>query len=392
MTKRVQWIGHITTQADLFIGRARELTVDTTTNELRVHDGSTPGGHRVLNKVQNDALYQPFGNSDFESITVDTINEHTGNAGVTIDGVLIKDGLVDGIDVSVRDAFLTTVDADLAVAEAALAAHIANVANPHAVTKTQVGLSNVTNDAQLKIASNLFDLDNAATARTNLGLGALATLSAVGSAQITDGAIVNADVNAAAAIALSKLATQAASTLLGNFTAGVAVPTAKANQYGLDLGASGPKVALQVALFQDQKANGTQGGASVAAWTTRTLNTTVLNGITGCSLAGNVVTLSQAGTYLLCGTQAFYASGMRQCRILNSSDTVEIGRSPYTDVGVSGIADNMVCFGAVTTAGSKNFVLQGRVSTARVTDGLGQDTSWAGEDEVYAQLLIVRIA
>jgi hypothetical protein len=36
-------------------------------------------------------------------------------------------------------------------------------------------LGNVTNDAQLKIASNLADLNNVATARTNLGLGTAAT-------------------------------------------------------------------------------------------------------------------------------------------------------------------------------------------------------------------------
>ncbi|MCS2164595.1 tail fiber domain-containing protein [Scandinavium manionii] len=46
------------------------------------------------------------------------------------------------------------------------------------VTKSDVGLSNVTNDAQLKIASNLADLNNIVTSRTNLGLGSLAVQNA----------------------------------------------------------------------------------------------------------------------------------------------------------------------------------------------------------------------
>ncbi len=44
-----------------------------------------------------------------------------------------------------------------------------------ALTKSDVGLSAVTNDAQLKAASNLSDLGSATTARTNLGLGDAAT-------------------------------------------------------------------------------------------------------------------------------------------------------------------------------------------------------------------------
>jgi hypothetical protein len=45
---------------------------------------------------------------------------------------------------------------------------------------------------------------------------------------ITSNVIVNADINSAAAIALSKLATQAANTVVANATAGTAVPTAVA--------------------------------------------------------------------------------------------------------------------------------------------------------------------
>jgi hypothetical protein len=51
-----------------------------------------------------------------------------------------------------------------------LSNHTANTSNPHTVTKTQVGLSAVTNDAQLKVASNLSDVANVTTAKTNLGL------------------------------------------------------------------------------------------------------------------------------------------------------------------------------------------------------------------------------
>ena len=46
--------------------------------------------------------------------------------------------------------------------------HEADVSNPHAVTKTQAGLGNVSDDAQLKIDSDLGDIGSAANARTNL--------------------------------------------------------------------------------------------------------------------------------------------------------------------------------------------------------------------------------
>lgn len=46
--------------------------------------------------------------------------------------------------------------------------HTNNKANPHNVTKTQVGLSNVTNDLQLKVSANLSDVLDKAAARANL--------------------------------------------------------------------------------------------------------------------------------------------------------------------------------------------------------------------------------
>lgn len=56
--------------------------------------------------------------------------------------------------------------------------HLADVANPHAVTKAQVGLGTVTDDPQLKIASNLSDLNDVATARTNISVDSVAEADA----------------------------------------------------------------------------------------------------------------------------------------------------------------------------------------------------------------------
>jgi microcystin-dependent protein len=58
MGKIVQWLGDAFDTAKSYVGPAREIRVDTTNNNLRLHDGSTPGGHVILNEEQMDARYQ----------------------------------------------------------------------------------------------------------------------------------------------------------------------------------------------------------------------------------------------------------------------------------------------------------------------------------------------
>lgn len=56
--KIVQLAGGTSETQDLYVGEERELTVDTSNDELRLHDGATPGGKRIANRDANDARYQ----------------------------------------------------------------------------------------------------------------------------------------------------------------------------------------------------------------------------------------------------------------------------------------------------------------------------------------------
>ena len=45
MADQIQFRGGTAAESVAFTGAAREVTVDTTNNSLRVHDGTTAGGH-----------------------------------------------------------------------------------------------------------------------------------------------------------------------------------------------------------------------------------------------------------------------------------------------------------------------------------------------------------
>lgn len=58
MTKEVQQAGGTSETEDSRVGEPRQITVDTSNQELRLHDGATPGGHKIINRDAGDERWQ----------------------------------------------------------------------------------------------------------------------------------------------------------------------------------------------------------------------------------------------------------------------------------------------------------------------------------------------
>ena len=145
-----------------------------------------------------------------------------------------------------------------------------------------------------------------------------------------------------------------------------------------------------IAIFNNTQTNGVSGGTNVAAtWTKSTLNTTLINNITGCSIASSVITLT-AGSYLVMASQPFY--GVNNCKIrLRNTTAGTTSIFGETDFAATGSGASAVIRGYLVLTGSTNFELQYWATTLSATVGLGVATS-SGEGEVYANIQIQQVA
>ena len=149
-----------------------------------------------------------------------------------------------------------------------------------------------------------------------------------------------------------------------------------------------------IAIFNETQAAGTNGGlGTTATWTKRTLNTTVVNNITGCSIASSVITLATAGTYMAEIAVPFF--GVNRCKgrlrdTTNGTDVV-IGKSCYTDA-VAGGDESSMGVATFTIAASTTFELQYYYQTAGGATSLGIALTAAGISEIWGVLKITRIA
>ena len=149
----------------------------------------------------------------------------------------------------------------------------------------------------------------------------------------------------------------------------------------------------EVAVFNETQASGTAGGTFTAgSYVKRTLNTTVVNQITSCTLTSSVISLP-AGTYeVFFSAPAFNVFG-HQARLRNTTDSSDIQYASSSYVaGTTGFAVTRSELQTVfTLAGTKNIEVQHRSNQTKASNGLGVETNF-GNDEIYTQITITKIA
>ena len=148
---------------------------------------------------------------------------------------------------------------------------------------------------------------------------------------------------------------------------------------------------LSYAIFNESQASGTDGGTFTSgSYVKRTLNTTVVNTITGCSLASSVITLP-AGTYeVIAGAPGYFVlENKAKLRNTTAGSDIALGQNAYFGAGsVGGFCQIQTYF---TLAGSTTIELQHKCSTTRAGNGLGTSCGY-GDNEIYSQITITKVA
>jgi hypothetical protein len=148
-------------------------------------------------------------------------------------------------------------------------------------------------------------------------------------------------------------------------------------------------VVNQVASFAEYQASGTNGGSSTnGSFIKRTLNTTLTNSITGCTLTSSVIALP-AGTYEFTANSITVNGSQTQIKLRNTTDSTDVLFSA-NEYQTNGSATNPLT-GSFTIAGTKNFEIQYRVTVSKAGDGLGVDNAFTTSN-CYTNCLIRKVA
>ena len=168
------------------------------------------------------------------------------------------------------------------------------------------------------------------------------------------------------------------------------------DQYRVLSGLGGSNIEAASVILANQQSNTVAGGTATAgSWQTYTLNTEVLNDLTGegSALSSNEITLP-AGKYIFHASAPFYQTGNSKLRLYNVSDATVVADQSCSQVNAD--ATDQAAFvcalqGKFEISSTKVFRLEYRVQTTNSGDGLGEAASFS-EAEQYGVLTFLRPA
>ena len=183
----------------------------------------------------------------------------------------------------------------------------------------------------------------------------------INSANIVDGSIVNADINASAAIASTKLS---------------GISSGKFSSF---------------AIIADQKSSGTDGGSfSSGGDRTRDLNTEIADADGIVSISSNQFTL-QAGTYLIRGSAPAYNVGRHIAWIYDVTNSANVGYFGTAQHSYNGVVTSSFFYGRHTISGATVYEIRHKCETSQsVGFGIESGSSYVNLTNTYTVVQIFK--